>query len=102
MFDPYSQWLEISKDQRPITYYRLLGVSPKEDDDAIEEAAATQAEKVREHEDGAHAQVCARILKEIEQARQILLNPAKRKAYDARLRPVHVSGNGASGVRAQA
>src|SRR5262245_53642656 len=87
MFDPYSQWLDIAKEQRPITYYLLLGISPKErDEEAIEEAAEAQSAKVREYERGAYAQACDRILKEIEQAKNVLLSPAKRREYDALLR----------------
>jgi hypothetical protein len=87
MFDPYSQWLDIPKEQRPITYYLLVGVSPNEDDeDAISQAADAQAEKVREYEKGAYAQACQRILKEIEQAKSVLLNPTKRREYDTLLR----------------
>ena len=40
MFDPYHKWLAIAKDQRPPTYYQLLGISPHEaDPEVIEEAA---------------------------------------------------------------
>src|SRR5438552_2604544 len=87
MFDPYEQWLGIPGDQRPITYYQLLGISPRENDpEAIEEAARRQAAKLRKHQEGPQAQACARLLKEINQAKAVLLNPAKRKEYEARPR----------------
>jgi hypothetical protein len=87
MFDPYSQWLDIPKEQRPITYYLLLGISAGEDDeDAIEQAADAQAEKLDEYKKGAYADACQRILKEIDQAKGVLLSPSKRREYDALLR----------------
>jgi hypothetical protein len=87
MFDPYEKWLGISKSRRPVNYYDLLDVSRKErDPEVIEEAAAERIDEVRSHEDGPHGQACARLLKEIKQARLTLTNPAKRKEYDASLR----------------
>ncbi len=87
MFDPYAEWLGIPKDQRPINCYRLLGVSRKESDSSeISRAALERSELVLEHQDGPHGELCARLLKEIAQAKAMLTNPAKRKEYDARLR----------------
>ena len=43
MFDPYHKWLGIPKDQRPPTFYQLLGITPGEEDvEVIEEAAIRQ------------------------------------------------------------
>ena len=40
MFDCYHRWLAIPSDQRPPTYYQLLGISPNETDpEVIDEAA---------------------------------------------------------------
>jgi hypothetical protein len=86
MFDPYHKWLGIPRDQRPPTYYQLLGVMPEENDrEVIEEAALRQTAYLRQYQSGPHARDCARLLTEISQARLTLLNPAKRQAYDARL-----------------
>jgi WD40 repeat protein len=86
MFDPYHKWLGIHPDHRPPTYYQLLGISPAEQDrEVIEEAAIRQTAHVRTYQLGPHAAECTRILNEIAQARTTLLNPAKRKDYDARL-----------------
>jgi len=70
MFDPYDQWLSIGKEQRPITFYVLLGVSPEETDaKAIEQAADLQAELVSQYKEGQHSAVSARILNEIARAK---------------------------------
>ncbi len=87
MFDPYEKWLGIPKDQRPIDFFLLLDLDPDEADPAaIRKAARKQSDRVSSHQDGPHAQACSRLLKEIEQGRVTLLNPAKRKAYEALLR----------------
>src|SRR4051812_16470699 len=86
MFDPYDRWLGIPKDQRPVDYFLLLGIDPDETDPKVIRAAAErQAALVTPHQDGPHAQTCARLLKEIDNGRDTLLKPAKRKAYEAQL-----------------
>lgn len=85
-FDPYHQWLGISKDQRPPTLYQLLGVAPEETDlNVIEEAARQRASHVRSFQSGPHAEVNRRLVKEITQALMVLLHPAQRQEYDAQL-----------------
>lgn len=84
MFDPYDDWLSIPKAQRPVTVYAMLGISPKETDrKTIEKAAAVQTELVSQYLEGPNAAIAERLLKEIEKAKGIVLDPAKRKAYDA-------------------
>ncbi len=86
MFDPYHKWLGIPKDQRPPTYYQLLGISPQEQDaEAIEEGAIRQTAHVRTYQLGPHAEICKRILGEISKARLTLLDAAKRQEYDQTL-----------------
>jgi Domain of Unknown Function (DUF1080) len=85
-FDPYHKWLGIPRDQRPVTFYQLLGISPTETDrEVIEDAATRQSSHVRTYQLGNHADVCQRVLNEIAQARSTMLDPAKRAAYDAKL-----------------
>ena len=85
-FDPYHKWLGIPRDQRPITHYQLLSVSPKETDaEVIEDAAIRQSTHVRTYQLGPHAEICQRVLNEIAQARRTLLDAQKRKEYDATL-----------------
>src|SRR5262245_4583096 len=86
LFDQYHKWLGIPKDQRPPTHYQLLGLSPTEQDrEVIEEAAIRQTTHLRAYQMGPHAADCTRILNEVAQARQVLLDPAKRRAYDQTL-----------------
>jgi WD domain, G-beta repeat len=86
MFDPYHKWLGIKAGQRPPTHYQLLGIEHDEQDpEVIEEAAVRQTTHLRAYQIGAHADDCTRLLNEISQARNVLLNPAKRKDYDATL-----------------
>ncbi len=86
MFDSYHKWLGIPKNQRPPTYYQLLGIAPDETDpEVITEAALRQAAHVRNYQSGPYAQQCTDLLNEIVQAKSILLNAGRRKEYDARL-----------------
>lgn len=86
MFDPYHKWLGIPPDQRPPTYYQLLGIAPGEPDiDVIDGAAVRQMQYVRHFQSGEHAELCARLLTELSQARNTLTDPEKRQAYDANL-----------------
>src|SRR5262245_59600964 len=86
MFDPYHKWLGIPKGQRPPNHYQLLGIAPDEQDaEVIEEAAIRQTTHVRAYQIGPHAAECTRLLNEIAEARRTLLDPARRKQYDAAL-----------------
>jgi hypothetical protein len=86
MFDPYHKWLGIPIDQRPPTYYQLLGIASNEQDrEVIREAAIRQTAHLRAYQRGAHADECTRLLNEIALAQTVLLDPAKRRDYDARL-----------------
>jgi hypothetical protein len=87
MFDPYEKWLGISKKQRPVDYFQLLGLDPKENDASVIRAAAKQRINVlSRHKEGTHAQTCQRLLKEIQKAQITLLTPDKRKVYESELR----------------
>lgn len=86
-FDPYHKWLGISPKQRPITHYRLLGLSPDETDrEVIAAAADRQLAFVQTHKTGKYAELSQRILNEITAAKLCLLDPAKRKKYDKKLK----------------
>ena len=86
MFDPYHKWLGIPPGQRPPAHYQLLGISPDEQDlEVIAEAAIRQTAHLRTYQSGQYAAECQQLLEEVAQARLVLSDPAKRKAYDATL-----------------
>src|SRR5262245_23076345 len=86
MFDPYHKWLAIPAGERPPTHYQLLGVAPTETDaEVIEEAVLQRTAHLRAYQLGPHAQECTRLLNEIAHAKVVLLNPEKRKEYDAQI-----------------
>ena len=85
-FDPYHKWLGIRPEQQPPTYFQMLSISPDEKDpEVIEEAAIRQTADVRSYQIGPHGAMATRLLNEISQARTVLLNPTKRKDYEAKL-----------------
>lgn len=86
MFDPYHKWLGIPPDQRPPSHYQLLGISPTEKDrEVIREAGIRQTAHLRTYQTGPQAAECTKLLNEVALAQTVLLDPAKRKDYDAKL-----------------
>src|SRR6185369_14510066 len=66
--------------------FQMLSISPDEQDpEVIEEAAIRQTAHVRSYQIGPHGAMATRLLNEISQARTVLLNPTKRKDYEAKL-----------------
>jgi WD40 repeat protein len=103
VFDPYHKWLGISKADRPVTFYKLLGLSNGESDaEVIEEAAIRQTTHLRAYQVGAHAAECTRLLNEVATARQVLINPVKRKEYDAKLAQIAAKRAAAQASKAAA
>ncbi len=86
-FDAYFKWLGIPPGEQPPNRYRLLGVPLFVDDPAVVEHAADQRmAHLRTFQTGKHAADCLRLLNEVATARVTLLSPAKKAAYDERLR----------------
>ena len=86
-FDPYHKWLGIPADERPPTYYRLLGVSLFEaNENAIQNGADQRIAHVRSQRSGPHAAAANQVLQELDQALECLLAPAQRSVYDTKLR----------------
>jgi hypothetical protein len=83
-FDPYYRWLGIPRGQRPPSHYRLLGISPKEEDtDLIKAAVERQTLLVKNQKQPEQEPVATRLLYEIQEAGMVLLDPYRRKQYDA-------------------
>lgn len=105
-FDPYDVWLGIPPQQKK-HFYNLLGVPLWEGDpQAVEAAAARRSAQLLPQLTTPHAAHATRILGELAQARACLLTPAKKSAYDAKLRPILEPGGPApaapAAVRPQA
>ena len=62
MFDPYHKWLGIPEDQRPPTYYQLLGVAANEGDAEVIQEGLSAKRRVRTYQTGPFAQQCTRNL----------------------------------------
>jgi hypothetical protein len=87
LFDPYHRWLGVPRGERPPNHYALLGLEPFEDDgDVISNMADRQMNHVRTYQTGPHAALSQQILNELAAARLCLLNPQRKRAYDAELK----------------
>lgn len=85
-FDPYQTWLEIPPGERPPDYYRLLGVRRFEKRaEVIEAAADARIAALRPHLSGQQAQMCAKLVADVNAARLCLANDNRRASYDIRL-----------------
>ncbi len=86
-FDPYLRWLGIRDPERPPNHYRLLGVTPFEEDaDVLGNAADRQMSHVRTFQTGLHSAESQQLLNELAAAKICLLNAEKKTVYDAELR----------------
>ena len=86
-FDPYYKWLGIPPAEQPPTHYRLLGIRPEEmDAEVISNAADRMMRQLRKYQTGARAKLSQHMLREIVQAKNCLLDPNKRTAYDLHLK----------------
>ena len=85
-FDPYQAWLGIAPEDRPINHYSLLGLPRLENNPAkITAAVPKRLQQVKQHQQGAYAAQCAKLVTEIEAAAICLGNPALKAKYDASL-----------------
>ena len=86
-FDPYEVWLGISADQQPADHYRLLGLTPFEQDiRRIEAGAQERIRLVRSHQTGPHGALTRPLLEELSAALHCLLLPESKRTYDEQLR----------------
>jgi hypothetical protein len=85
-FDPYHKWLGIGPAEQPPSHYRLLGVPEFESDPQVIDAAADrQLTFLRKQQMGPHQREANELLNEVTRARQVLVKPAAKIAYDATL-----------------
>ncbi len=97
-FDPYHKWLGIGPDEQPASLYRLLGLRPFETDpDVIDTAAHQRMALLKTFQGGKHGTLSQKLLNEISRARQRLLDPTERSAYDSLLHE-QMKRQAASGV----
>ena len=85
-FDPYLKWLGIRGERGRINHYRLLGLELFESDlEVIAGAAERQIRHVESFATTDHADMCKQVIAEIRQARDCLLDPKQRAAYDKKI-----------------
>ena len=83
-FDPYRKWLGIKPKEQPPNHYRLLGISPFEDDpDVIDAAVEQRVTFLQTCASGPHLKHSQKILNEVAEARNVLLDADKKETYDA-------------------
>lgn len=85
-FDPYHKWLGIPPHEQPPNYYRLLGLSPLEDDpEVIDRAADARMIVLRNAQLGPHYQWSQVLQAEVTAARMCLLDANAKRRYDTAL-----------------
>lgn len=91
-FNPYREWLGLQMSSPPSNYYELLGVAAFESDPAvIAHRAELATSRVRGARPGPRIAEWQQMLSVIGGARDCLLDPASKAAYDARLRSQSVA-----------
>ncbi len=85
-FSPYKQWLGINTNGRP-NYFMLLGLKTSETDvEKIASQADSVIAKVRKQKPGNQAAAWTKLIDELEQAKQCLIDPKQRSEYLTKLR----------------
>ena len=86
-FDPWHRWLGIHPSEQPPHYYRMLGLTLfEEDPEVIETAANRQRDYIVQCAAGPHGDYSQPVLNILSAARDCLLGPEQKRAYDAHLR----------------
>ena len=82
-FNPYHQWLGISKKKSPPTHYDLLGVTlDEEETSVIQNAAQRQRTHVEQYKAGEHFKHAKQVIYQIDEAELTLLDTELRRNYD--------------------
>ena len=86
VFDPYLEWLNIPLNQRPVNYYKFLGLIPPVSDSAeIDEACKRRRQLLQKEMLGNHGAEAQTLLNELKIISDTLLNPVRKEAYDQKL-----------------
>ncbi len=100
IFDPYYTWLGIPVEERPINFYRLLGIAHFEPNpEVISNAADQRMGHVRTFQNGRRAKYSQQLLNELSSASICLLDPDKKAVYDQKLRDFGVASSRPNGSR---
>src|SRR5262245_20221502 len=82
----YKAWLDIPPEEQPPHHYQLLGVRVFETDlQAIESAARQVSRVLSAHRGGEHHEIADRLLQEVRDAQDCLLDPECKPRYDRAL-----------------
>ena len=85
-FNPYHQWLGIHPSEQPPNHYRLLGIELFESDlDLIDSAAEQRMAHLRTCQSGPYARLAQELFQEVTGARNCLMKPDTKFAYDESL-----------------
>ncbi len=83
-FDPYYKWLAIPPEDQPPSHYRLLAIAtPEQDEEVIANAAEQRICHLRILEMGEQGAIATELIKEIEAARDCLLDAETRASYES-------------------
>lgn len=85
-FDPYAECLDIRPDERPIDFYRLLGVPRFEQDvNKISRSADARVSLLHSRRTAENSPQIQHVLNEIGEAKRWLLDPRQKTTYDHQL-----------------
>lgn len=84
-FDPYLEWLEIPLNQRPVNYYKFLGLVPPSTPEEIDAACKQRRLRLQKEILGDHGAEAQTLLNELKIISDTLLNPVRKDAYDQKL-----------------
>ena len=83
-FDPYYKWLAIPPEDQPASHYRLLAIATSEqDEEVIANAAEQRISHLRILEMGEQGAIATELIKEIQAARDCLLDAETRASYES-------------------
>lgn len=85
-FDPYRQWLGITTENRPPSHYELLNLNQFENDSAKISAAVDRQTSILQMVTGNDASLAERIINELKQVGECLLDSKSKSEYDAELK----------------